>query len=99
MNPLNLKADVRLQARLHVADDEAAAGLQSLAHLMARVQSAAAHAHRQGAAPLHTLRTHESDVSPPDSLSLSVTWSCFAHIICCSQSCSVCLVIRLLVSC
>ena len=54
-----------LQARLHVADDAAAAGLQSLAHLMARVQRAAAHAHQQGDTRLHTLHTHESDVSCP----------------------------------
>ncbi|KAA6422731.1 MAG: hypothetical protein FRX49_07266 [Trebouxia sp. A1-2] len=49
-------------ARLHVADEEAAAGLQSLAHLMARVQRAAAHAHRQGDDRLQTLRSHESDL-------------------------------------
>ena len=46
-----------------MADEEAGAGLQSLAHLMARVQRAAAHAHRQGDDRLQTLRSHESDVS------------------------------------
>ena len=52
------------QARLHVADGAAAEGLQSLAHLMARVQrAAAAHTPPQGGAHLQTLRTHESDVS------------------------------------
>ena len=60
-----------MQARLHVADDAAAAGLQSLAHLMARVQRAAAHADRQGDTSLHTLRTHESDVSFPLPSSLT----------------------------
>lgn len=48
-----------------MADDAAAAGLQSLAHLMARVQRAAAQAHRQRDTSLHTLRAHESDVSCP----------------------------------
>jgi len=57
------QVDGYVQARLHVADEEAAAGLQSLAHLMARVQRAAAHAHRQGDDRLQTLRSHESDVS------------------------------------
>ena len=51
-----------LQARLHVADNEPAAGLQSLTHLMARVQRAAAHAPKQQDGHLQTLRTHESDV-------------------------------------
>lgn len=51
------------QARLHVADGAAAEGLQSLAHLMARVQRAAAHTPPQGCTPLQTLRAHESDVS------------------------------------
>ena len=51
-----------MQARLHVADDEAAAGLQSLAHLMAQVQRAAGHAHRQGQTQLQALTNHESDV-------------------------------------
>ena len=60
---LQSHGDEYVQARLHVADDEAAAGLQSLAHLMARVQRAAAHAHRQGDDRLQTLRSHESDVS------------------------------------
>ncbi|DBB12255.1 hypothetical protein WJX82_010413 [Trebouxia sp. C0006] len=53
---------LKIKARLHVADEEAAAGLQSLAHLMARVQRAAAHAHRQGDDRLQTLRSHESDL-------------------------------------
>lgn len=53
-----------MQARLHVADEEPAAGLHSLAHLMARVQRATAHAPKQEDRHLQTLRTHESDVSP-----------------------------------
>lgn len=53
------------QARLHVADGAAAEGLQSLAHLMARVQRAAAHTPPQGGTSLQTLRAHESDVSHP----------------------------------
>ena len=34
---ITINSVIVMQARLHVADDEAAAGLQSLAHLMARV--------------------------------------------------------------
>ena len=53
-----------------MADDAAAAGLQSLARFMARVQRAAAHAERQGDTSLHTLRTHEADVSCPSASKL-----------------------------
>ena len=52
------------QARLHVADDDAAAGLQSLANLLTRVQRAASHAQRQGHAQLKSLNNHESEVGP-----------------------------------
>ena len=45
-----------------MANDDASGGLKSLAHLMARVQRAATHAHRQGDDRLQTLHTHESDV-------------------------------------
>lgn len=55
-----------------MADDEAAAGLQSLAHLMARVQRAAGHAHRQGQTQLQSLTNHESDVGAPCSQSKHV---------------------------
>ncbi|KAL3145534.1 hypothetical protein ABBQ32_003359 [Trebouxia sp. C0010 RCD-2024] len=53
---------LKIKARLHVADGAAAEGLQSLAHLMARVQRAAAHTPPQGCTPLQTLRAHESDL-------------------------------------
>lgn len=54
-----------LQARLHVAEEEPSAGLQSLAHLMARVQRATAHAPLPDDQQLQMLHSHECDVSLP----------------------------------
>ena len=62
-----------LQARLHLAEGDGAIALQSLAHLMARVQQAAPHTEQHTEAQQHALRLQESDVSVFQSLQLSFT--------------------------
>ena len=52
-----------LQARLHLAEGDGAVALQSLVHLMARVQQAAPHTEQHTEAQQHALRLQESDVS------------------------------------
>ena len=51
-----------VQARLHVAEGAPDIALQSLAHLMARVQRAVAHSDKQESTQLQALRNSESDV-------------------------------------
>ena len=62
-----------LQARLHLAEGDGAIALQSLAHLMARVQQAAPHTEQHTEAQQHSLRLQESDVSAFRALQLSFT--------------------------
>ena len=62
-----------LQARMHLAEGDGAVALQSLAHLMARVQQAAPHTEQHTEAQQHALRLQESDVSVLQALQLSCT--------------------------
>ena len=73
LTSVSANVTLALQARLHLAEGDGPVALQSLAHLMARVQQAAPHTEQHTEAQQHSLRLQESDVSVIQAWQLSYT--------------------------